>query len=201
MEQTNNSGSLFGNDGYQTQSNGAGTIGQNKANLVQVGKSNYGDQVQAGNLNLAITVQRTAAGGAVERDYSVQEQTGSQNYGYVLQNSNGNLCSPESGQSPFPALLGAALTPEASTNGNYARTMQGGGAAGGTNGTDNRLEPDHPERPEQPRYCELKTTSGGSAYRSQSGPVAHHILVGAQQAICRARAPARLFGHWLTPCI
>lgn len=137
MEQTNSSGSLFGNDGYQTQSNGAGTIGQNKANLVQVGKSNYGDQVQAGNLNVAIAVQRTAMGAAVERNYAVQEQTGSQNYGYVLQNSNGNFAH-QSQTSSITSSIGGGLDPGSIDNGNYARTLQGGGAAGGSNGTDNQ---------------------------------------------------------------
>lgn len=142
MVQVNTSGSLFGNDGYQRQTNtgaatSGGVVGQNSANMLQIGKDNYTDQTQAGNQNLAITEQRRSGNLAVERNYSVQDQTGSNNYGYVSQESNGNFAH-QSQTSAITSSIGGGLTPGSIDNGNYARTLQGGSASSGTNGSDNQ---------------------------------------------------------------
>ncbi len=130
MVQVNTSGSLFGNDAYQRQTNGAGTVGRNDANALQIGKDNYVDQAQAGNANLAIAEQRTATGAAVQRNYSVQEQTGSNNYGQVTQESSGNFAH-QSQTSSITSSIGGGLVPGSIDNGNYARTLQGGGTGVG----------------------------------------------------------------------
>lgn len=127
---------LFGNDGYQRQSNGAGTIGENSAFMVQNGKDNYADQAQAGNRNVAIAVQgELGAGGARDRNYSVQCQTGSENYGYVDQDSNGNFAQQVQ-VSSIGSTIGGGLNPGSSANGNFADTRQGGGSQAGSNGSD-----------------------------------------------------------------
>lgn len=141
MVQVNNSGSLFGNDGYQRQTNTnaatGGVVGQNSANMVQIGKDNYVDQTQSGNLNLSIAEQRNRVGGAVERNYAVQDQTGGNNYGHVSQESNGNFAH-QNQTSSLASTIGGGLDPGSIDNGNYARTLQGGGSASGTNGSDNQ---------------------------------------------------------------
>ncbi|GAB2708356.1 hypothetical protein GCM10011495_34620 [Hymenobacter frigidus] len=127
---------LFGNDGYQRQSNGTGTIGENAAYMVQSGKDNYADQAQAGNRNVAIVEQGgMGAGGARNSNYSVQCQTGSENYGYVDQDSNGNFAQQEQ-VSSISSSIGGGLNPGSASNGNFADTRQGNGFQAGSNGSD-----------------------------------------------------------------
>lgn len=128
----NNAGIARGNDGYQTQSNGAGTIGRNDAYMAQYGNGNYGDQIQAGNLNVAVSLQGRSAAARSE-NYSVQEQTGSNNYGFVSQESSSNFAH-QSQTSAIGTSNGGGLANSDNNNGNYAVTLQGGGASVGTNG-------------------------------------------------------------------
>ena len=112
-----------GNDGYQTQNNGAGAIGQNRAYMLQIGDRNYADQLQSGNLNVAIVTQGDR-GRARNLNYSVQCQTGSNNYGYVDQNSNRNFAHQDQ-RSPITTSAG---------NGNFADTRQGGAGGAASDG-------------------------------------------------------------------
>lgn len=134
MIQSNLSPTARGNDGYQTQSNGAGMIGRNDAYMAQYGDGNYGDQIQAGNLNVATTLQGRA-GAVRSENYSVQEQTGSHNYGYVTQESSRNFAHQRQ-TSDINSSSGGGLPLSNNANGNYAVTLQGGGASVGTNGSD-----------------------------------------------------------------
>ena len=125
--QVNMSATARGNDGYQTQNNGAGTIGRNDAYMVQVGAGNYADQTQSGNLNVAIAEQGAmGVGGARNENYSVQCQTGSNNYGYVDQDSNKNFAHQDQ-TSSIGTSVGGGLGPGNATNGNWADTRQGNG--------------------------------------------------------------------------
>ena len=125
--QVNNSTTNRGNDGYQTQTNGAGTIGQNDAFMLQVGHGNYADQTQNGNRNVAFAEQGgLAAGAARNNNYSVQCQTGSNNYGYVDQDSNNNFAHQDQ-TSSITTSVGGGLPISDSNNGNWADTRQGNG--------------------------------------------------------------------------
>jgi len=127
MVQVNMSATDRGNDGYQTQTNGAGTIGQNDAFMLQVGHGNYADQTQNGNLNVALSEQGgMAAGAARNENYSVQCQTGSNNYGYVDQDSNNNFAHQDQ-TSSIATSTGGGLPSSDSNNGNWADTRQGNG--------------------------------------------------------------------------
>ena len=112
-----------GNDGYQTQRNGIGTIGQNRAYMLQVGERNYADQDQTGNRNVAIVTQGDR-GRARNLNYSVQCQIGGNNYGYVDQNSNRNFAHQDQ-RSPYNT---------SSANGNFADTRQGGAGGAASDG-------------------------------------------------------------------
>ena len=139
MVQVSGMGTVLGNDAYQTQANGngptgLGITGRNDAYTAQYGQGNYSDQVQTGNLNVAVNLQgRTAAFQA--NNYTVQEQTGSNNYGYVTQESSRNFAH-QSQTSSTVTRNGGGLPSSDNDNGNYALTLQGGGAAAGTNGSD-----------------------------------------------------------------
>lgn len=127
MLQVNASTTNRGNDGYQTQTNGAGTIGQNDAFMLQVGHGNYADQTQNGNLNVAFAEQGgLAAGAARNENYSVQCQTGSNNYGYVDQDSNNNFAHQDQ-TSSITTSAGGGLPLSDQNNGNWADTRQGNG--------------------------------------------------------------------------
>lgn len=132
MVQVSAPGTIRGNDGYQTQSNGAGTVGRNDAYMGQYGAGNYADQIQAGNLNVAVTLQGRS-GALRSENYSVQEQTGSNNYGFVSQESSNNFAH-QSQTSSITTPNGGGLPLSNNDNGNYAVTLQGGGATVGTNG-------------------------------------------------------------------
>jgi minor curlin subunit len=137
MIQVNTSATARGNDGYQTQNNGLGTIGRNDAYMVQVGARNYADQTQSGNLNVAIAEQGAmGVGGARNENYSVQCQTGSNNYGYVDQDSNKNFAH-QNQTSSIGTSVGGGQGPSNATNGNWADTRQGNGIGPvGANGSD-----------------------------------------------------------------
>ena len=127
MVQVNESTNNRGNDGYQPQTTGAGTIGQNDAFMLQVGHGNYADQTQNGNLNVAFSEQGgLAAGAARNNNYSVQSQTGSNNYGYVDQDSNNNFAHQDQ-TSSIATSVGGGLPLSNSNNGNWADTRQGNG--------------------------------------------------------------------------
>ncbi|HET9505005.1 MAG TPA: hypothetical protein VFO93_15790 [Hymenobacter sp.] len=140
LVQVSNQGTVLGNDAYQTQSNGAGTnttagvTGRNDAYAAQYGQANYVDQVQAGSLNVAMTLQGRNGAQQTE-NYAVQEQTGSQNYGYVTQESSYNFAHQRQ-TSSINTLNGGGQPASNNDNGNYAITMQGGGASVGTNGSN-----------------------------------------------------------------
>lgn len=126
MLQVNMSSTNRGNDGYQTQTNGAGTIGQNDAFMLQVGHGNYADQTQSGNLNVAFVEQGgLGAGEARNNNYSVQCQTGSNNYEYVDQDSNNNFAHQDQ-TSSITTSAGGGLPASDQNNGNWADTRQGG---------------------------------------------------------------------------
>ena len=123
-----------GNDGYQTQNNGTGTTGRNNAYMLQIGDGNYADQFQSGNLNVALVTQGNfGTNGGRDENYSVQCQTGSNNYGYVDQNSNKNFAHQDQ-KSPIGTSLGGGLSPSSSANGNWADTRQGGNGGAGVDG-------------------------------------------------------------------
>jgi hypothetical protein len=139
MVQVSAPGTVLGNDAYQNQNNGAGAngngvIGRNDAYAAQYGQGNYADQAQSGALNVATTLQ--GRNGALQTDnYSVQTQNGSNNYGYVTQESSRNFAH-QSQTSSANTLNGGGLAASDNDNGNYAITMQGGGANTGNNGAD-----------------------------------------------------------------
>jgi hypothetical protein len=139
MVQVSLPGTVRGNDGYQTQNNGAGAngngiSGRNDAYMAQHGEGNYGDQAQSGALNVAVTQQGRSNALRAE-NYSVQEQTGSNNYGYVSQESNRSFAH-QSQTSSTNTLNGGGMPASDNDNGNYAVTLQGGGTSVGTNGAD-----------------------------------------------------------------
>ncbi|RZK97676.1 MAG: hypothetical protein EOO62_27655 [Hymenobacter sp.] len=139
LVQVSAASTVRGNDGYQTQSNGAGAngnniSGRNDAYMAQYGDGNYGDQVQAGALNVAVTLQGRSNALRTE-NYSVQEQTGSNNYGYVSQESSNNFAHQRQ-TSSISTINGGGLPNSDNDNGNYAVTLQGGGAMAGTNGSN-----------------------------------------------------------------
>jgi len=139
MVQVSAPGTVLGNDAYQAQSNGAaansnGISGRNDAYAAQYGQGNYADQMQSGALNVATALQGRA-GALQTNNYSVQEQTGSGNYGYVTQESNRNFAQ-QSQTSSITTPNGGGLAASNNDNGNYAITRQGGGANAGTNGSD-----------------------------------------------------------------
>lgn len=114
-----------GNDGYQIQNNGAGSTGQNRASMVQIGDRNYADQEQSGTRNVALATQgNTGVGGARNLNYSVQCQVGGNNYAYVDQNSNRNFAHQDQ-RSPIGTAAG---------NGNFADTRQGGNGGAASDG-------------------------------------------------------------------
>ena len=132
MVQVSAPSTVRGNDGYQTQSNGTGTVGRNDAYMAQYGDGNYGDQIQAGNLNVAVALQGRSTALRSE-NYSVQQQTGGSNYGYVSQESSRNFAH-QSQTSAIGTPNGGGLPLSDNNNGNYAVTLQGGGLSVGTNG-------------------------------------------------------------------
>jgi minor curlin subunit len=109
-----------GNDAFQKQRGGAagGAGGQNKAWAEQYGNDNYSDQDQNGNFNEAIASQGEVTG-ARDRNYNVQEQDGTLNYGLVDQDSNRNFAHQKQ--------IGLF---------NFADTRQGNGAPSGSFGLD-----------------------------------------------------------------
>ena len=137
MVQINASSVDRGNDGYQSQTNGTGTIGRNDAYMIQIGHGNYADQTQNGNLNVAFAEQGNAGtGNARNENYSVQCQTGSNNYGYVDQDSNRNFAHQDQ-TSSITTANGGGLANSDSNNGNWADTRQGNGIGPvGANGPD-----------------------------------------------------------------
>lgn len=66
----------------------------------------------------------------------MQDQSGSNNYGYVSQESNTNFAHQKQTSDLTGSTIGGGLTPGSMANGNYAVTLQGGGATAGTNGSD-----------------------------------------------------------------
>ena len=149
MVQINNSLNVLGNDGYQNQ---IGT--SNDAYMLQVGQGNYACQDQQGNRNVALSVQgELGLGGARNQNYSVQEQTGSANYGYVDQDSDRNFAH-QNQTSSIGTVFGGGNAPSSILNGNFADTRQGSGASATDgqwsqvvqNGQNNRaiVRQDHP---------------------------------------------------------